>query len=54
MSVFKPRSQGKGDRRSDNFSKFNQNFPNLKADKPYAGEVFLKKNNKTTVIYKST
>ena len=52
MSVFKPRSQGKGDRRSDQLSKFQKNFPNLQKDKPLTGKLFLKKNNRTIAIYK--
>lgn len=51
MSVRKPRSQGKGDGRRDDFKAFQDNFPKLKPGKT-TGKVFVKKANRTVLTYK--
>jgi len=53
MSVLKPRQQGKGDGRRDNFKSFQAAFEDIKRrDNPLTGKLFLKKNNRTVVKYK--
>lgn len=53
MGVLKPRSQGKGDGRRDNFKAFQDSYENIKRrDNPLTGKLFLKKNNRTIVTYK--
>jgi hypothetical protein len=53
MSVLKPRQQGKGDGRRDNFKSFQAAFEDIKRrDNPLTGKLFLKKNNRTIVKYK--
>jgi hypothetical protein len=52
MSVNKPRSQGKGDGRRDNFKAFSEGIAAIqRRDNPLTGKVFLKKNNRTVVKY---
>ncbi len=52
MSVNKPRSQGKGDGRRDNFKAFSAGIEAIqKRDNPLTGKLFLKKANRTIVKY---
>jgi len=52
MGVQKPRSQGKGDGRRDNFKAFSDNLASIKPrDNPLTGKLFLKKANRTVVKY---
>jgi hypothetical protein len=52
MSVNKPRSQGKGDGRHDDFQAFQKGMEAIqKRDNPLTGKVFLKKANRTVVKY---
>ena len=52
MSVRKPRSQGKGDGRRDNFKAFSAGIETIqKRDNPLTGKLFLRKNNRTVVKY---
>jgi hypothetical protein len=52
MSVNKPRSQGKGDGRRDNFKAFSEGIDSIqRRDNPLTGKVFLKKANRTVVKY---
>jgi hypothetical protein len=52
MPVQRPRSQGKGDGRRDNFKAFAANLDQIqKRDNPLTGKLFLRKNNRTVVKY---
>jgi hypothetical protein len=52
MGVQKPRTQGKGDGRRDNFKAFAEGIENIKRrDNPLTGKVFLRKHNRTVVKY---
>jgi hypothetical protein len=53
MGVSKPRTQGKGDGRRDNFKAFSAGIKAIQKPsnwKPH-GTVFLRKNNRTVVKY---
>lgn len=52
MGVQKPRIQGKGDGRRDNFKAFSAGIESIqKRDNPLTGNLFLKKANRTIVKY---
>jgi hypothetical protein len=52
MPVQRPRSQGKGDGRRDNFKAFSAGIEAIqKRDNPLTGKLFLRKNNRTVVKY---
>jgi len=56
MSVLKNehsnRQAGKGDAPRHSLSKFQKNFPKTDPSREFSGRVFLKKNNRTHIIYK--